>query len=66
MTVRRQPAAGSGDIMAAFNVGEAFVEPPNRECDRMWLLCGRIRAFAAIDGESTTAPGKVVPVTHAL
>lgn len=65
VTVRRQPVADNGDIVAALIEGEATVKRLKRESDRVWLLPEN-PAFAPIEGENATVLGKVVAVVRAL
>lgn len=65
VTVRQQPAADSGDIVAALIEGEATVKRLKREGDRVWLLPEN-PAFAPIEGENATVLGRVVAVVRAL
>ncbi|MFJ4844790.1 MULTISPECIES: transcriptional repressor LexA [unclassified Streptomyces] len=65
VTVRRQPTAENGDIVAAMLDGEATVKRLKQEGGHVWLLPEN-PAYAPIAGENATVLGKVVAVLRTL
>ncbi|MET9182886.1 transcriptional repressor LexA [Kitasatospora aureofaciens] len=65
VTVRRQPVAENGDIVAAMIDGEATVKQLKREDGRTWLM-PRNPAYEPINGDNATLLGKVVAVLRRL
>ncbi|WP_282792916.1 transcriptional repressor LexA [Streptomyces sp. CC224B] len=65
VTVRRQPDAASGDIVAAMLDGEATVKRLKREDGRVWLLPHNA-SYAPIPGDQATILGRVVAVMRRL
>ncbi|MFD3455049.1 transcriptional repressor LexA [Streptomyces sp. NPDC058691] len=66
VTVRRQPTAENGDIVAAMLDGEATVKRLKQQEDGpVWLLPENA-AYAPIPGENATILGKVVAVLRTL
>ncbi|WP_331731253.1 transcriptional repressor LexA [Kitasatospora sp. NBC_01300] len=65
VTVRRQPVAENGDIVAAMIDGEATVKRLKRETGRVWLMPHN-PAYEPIPGETATILGKVVAVLRRL
>ncbi|MDH6129931.1 transcriptional repressor LexA [Kitasatospora sp. GP82] len=65
VTVRRQPVAENGDIVAAMIDGEATVKRLKREDGKIWLMPHN-PAYDPIPGESATILGKVVAVLRRL
>ncbi|MGW3648700.1 transcriptional repressor LexA [Streptomyces sp. NPDC000878] len=61
VTVRRQPVAENGDIVAAMLEGEATVKRFKREDGHVWLLPHN-SAYQPIPGDEATILGKVVAV----
>ncbi|GAA2501147.1 hypothetical protein GCM10010406_42080 [Streptomyces thermolineatus] len=61
VTVRRQPVAENGDIVAAMIDGEATVKRFRREDGHVWLLPHNA-AYQPIPGDDATILGKVVAV----
>ena len=61
VTVRRQPVAENGDIVAAMLDGEATVKRFKREDGHVWLLPHN-SAYQPIAGDDATILGKVVAV----
>ncbi|MGH3312181.1 MAG: transcriptional repressor LexA [Streptomyces sp.] len=61
VTVRRQPVAENGDIVAAMLDGEATVKRFKREDGHVWLLPHNV-AYQPIAGDEATILGKVVAV----
>ncbi|MFE6687382.1 transcriptional repressor LexA [Streptomyces sp. NPDC057743] len=61
VTVRRQPVAENGDIVAAMLDGEATVKRFKREDGHVWLLPHNA-AYQPIPGDEATILGKVVAV----
>ncbi|MFF7705183.1 transcriptional repressor LexA [Streptomyces lydicus] len=61
VTVRRQPVAENGDIVAAMLDGEATVKRFKREDGHVWLLPHN-SAYQPIPGDEATILGKVVAV----
>ncbi|WP_344490516.1 transcriptional repressor LexA [Streptomyces enissocaesilis] len=61
VTVRRQPVAENGDIVAAMLDGEATVKRFKREDGQVWLLPHNA-AYQPIPGDEATILGKVVAV----
>ncbi|WP_052851384.1 transcriptional repressor LexA [Streptomyces avicenniae] len=61
VTVRRQPVAENGDIVAAMLDGEATVKRFKREDGQIWLLPHN-GAYQPIPGDEATILGKVVAV----
>lgn len=61
VTVRRQPVAENGDIVAAMLDGEATVKRFKREDNHIWLLPHNA-AYQPIPGDEATILGKVVAV----
>jgi repressor LexA len=61
VTVRRQPVAENGDIVAAMLDGEATVKRFKREDGHVWLLPHNA-AYEPIPGDDATILGKVVAV----
>ncbi|CAM5244630.1 transcriptional repressor LexA [Streptomyces] [Streptomyces violaceorubidus] len=61
VTVRRQPVAENGDIVAAMLDGEATVKRFKREDGHVWLLPHN-SAYEPIPGDDATILGKVVAV----
>ena len=61
VTVRRQPVAENGDIVAAMLDGEATVKRFKREDGHVWLL-PQNAAYQPIPGDEATILGKVVAV----
>ncbi|MDX3070945.1 transcriptional repressor LexA [Streptomyces sp. NPDC088354] len=65
VTVRRQPTAENGDIVAAMLDGEATVKRLKQEGGHVWLLPEN-PAYEPIPGEDATILGKVVAVLRTL
>ncbi|MFF3565341.1 transcriptional repressor LexA [Streptomyces sp. NPDC002574] len=65
VTVRRQPTAENGDIVAAMLDGEATVKRLKQETGHVWLLPEN-PAYEPIPGENATILGKVVAVLRTL
>ncbi|WP_232246603.1 transcriptional repressor LexA [Kitasatospora mediocidica] len=65
VTVRRQPVAENGDIVAAMIDGEATVKRLKREDGRIWLMPHNA-AYDPIPGDNATILGKVVAVLRRL
>ncbi|MFE4514727.1 transcriptional repressor LexA [Kitasatospora sp. NPDC056783] len=65
VTVRRQPVAENGDIVAAMIDGEATVKRLKREDGRIWLMPHN-PAYEPINGDNATILGKVVAVFRSL
>ncbi|MFI1524084.1 transcriptional repressor LexA [Kitasatospora cineracea] len=65
VTVRRQPVAENGDIVAAMIDGEATVKRLKREDGKIWLMPHNA-AYEPIPGEGATILGKVVAVLRRL
>ncbi|WP_103503153.1 MULTISPECIES: transcriptional repressor LexA [Streptomyces] len=65
VTVRRQPVAENGDIVAAMLDGEATVKRFKREDGQIWLLPHNA-AYQPIPGGDATILGKVVAVMRRL
>ncbi|GAA2785142.1 transcriptional repressor LexA [Kitasatospora paracochleata] len=65
LTVRRQPVAENGDIVAAMIDGEATVKRLKREDNQVWLMPDN-PAYEPIPGETATILGKVVAVLRRL
>ncbi|MFJ2581244.1 transcriptional repressor LexA [Kitasatospora aureofaciens] len=65
VTVRRQPVAENGDIVAAMIDGEATVKRLKREDGRIWLMPHN-PAYEPISGDNATILGKVVAVLRRL
>lgn len=65
VTVRRQPVAENGDIVAAMIDGEATVKRLKREDGRIWLMPHN-PAYDPIPGDNATILGKVVAVLRRL
>nr|WP_317620315.1 transcriptional repressor LexA [Streptomyces sp. CBMA156] len=65
VTVRRQPVAENGDIVAAMIDGEATVKRLKREDGRIWLMPHN-PAYELINGDNATILGKVVAVLRRL
>lgn len=65
VTVRRQPVAENGDIVAAMIDGEATVKRLKREDGRIWLMPHN-PAYDPIPGDNATILGKVVAVMRRL
>ena len=65
VTVRRQPVAENGDIVAAMIDGEATVKRLKREDGKIWLMPHNA-AYEPIPGDSATILGKVVAVLRRL
>ncbi|GAA4880922.1 transcriptional repressor LexA [Kitasatospora terrestris] len=65
LTVRRQPTAENGDIVAAMIDGEATVKRLKREDGRIWLM-PQNPAYEPIPGDDATVLGKVVAVMRRL
>ncbi len=65
VTVRRQPVAENGDIVAAMIEGEATVKRLKREDGRIWLMPHN-PAYEPIPGDNATILGKVVAVLRRL
>ena len=65
VTVRRQPVAENGDIVAAMIDGEATVKRLKREDGRIWLMPHN-SAYDPIPGDNATILGKVVAVLRRL
>ncbi len=61
VTVRRQPVAENGDIVAAMIDGEATVKRLKREDGHIWLMPHNA-AYQPIPGDNATILGKVVAV----
>lgn len=61
VTVRRQPVAENGDIVAAMLDGEATVKRFKREDGHVWLMPHNA-AYQPIPGDEATILGKVVAV----
>nr|WP_101254991.1 transcriptional repressor LexA [Streptomyces barkulensis] len=61
VTVRRQPVAENGDIVAAMLDGEATVKRFRREDGHVWLIPHNA-AYQPIPGDEATILGKVVAV----
>ncbi|MFE0457809.1 transcriptional repressor LexA [Kitasatospora sp. NPDC058965] len=65
VTVRRQPIAETGDIVAAMIEGEATVKRLKRESGGIWLMPHN-PAYEPIPGDNATILGKVVAVLRRL
>ncbi len=65
VTVRRQPVAENGDIVAAMIDGEATIKRLKREDGRIWLMPHN-PAYEPINGDNATILGKVVAVLRRL
>jgi repressor LexA len=65
VTVRQQPVAENGDIVAAMIDGEATVKTFKRRDGHVWLLPHNA-AFAPIPGDDATILGRVVAVLRRL
>ncbi|MFJ9846051.1 transcriptional repressor LexA [Kitasatospora sp. NPDC101155] len=65
VTVRRQPVAENGDIVAAMIDGEATVKRLKREDGQVWLMPHN-PAYEPINGDNATILGKVVAVLRRL
>ncbi|WP_435872050.1 transcriptional repressor LexA [Kitasatospora griseola] len=65
VTVRRQPVAENGDIVAAMIDGEATVKRLKREDGKTWLMPHNL-AYEPIPGDNATILGKVVAVLRRL
>ncbi|KJK58287.1 LexA family transcriptional regulator [Saccharothrix sp. ST-888] len=65
VTVRRQPVAENGDIVAAMIDGEATVKRLKREDGKIWLMPHN-PAYEPIVGDNATILGKVVAVLRRL
>ncbi|MFJ4832718.1 transcriptional repressor LexA [Streptomyces sp. NPDC088747] len=65
VTVRRQPVAENGDIVAAMLEGEATVKRFKREDGHVWLLPHNA-AYQPIPGDEATILGKVVAVLRRI
>ncbi|NBM19255.1 transcriptional repressor LexA [Streptomyces sp. GC420] len=65
VTVRRQPDADNGDIVAALLDGEATVKRLRRENNHVWLMPHN-PAYQPIPGDQATVLGKVVAVMRTL
>ncbi|MET7641888.1 transcriptional repressor LexA [Streptomyces sp. NPDC005438] len=65
VTVRRQPVAENGDIVAAMLDGEATVKRFKREDGHVWLLPHN-SAYQPIPGDEATILGKVVAVLRRI
>ena len=65
VTVRRQPVAENGDIVAAMIDGEATVKRLKREDGHIWLMPHNA-AYQPIPGDSATILGKVVAVLRRI
>lgn len=65
VTVRRQPVAENGDIVAAMIDGEATVKRLKREDGHIWLMPHN-SSYQPIPGDSATILGKVVAVLRRL
>ncbi|MFL6055194.1 MAG: transcriptional repressor LexA [Actinoallomurus sp.] len=65
VTVRRQPVAENGDIVAVMLDGEATVKRFKREGGHVWLLPHNA-AYRPIPGDGTTILGKVVAVLRRI
>jgi repressor LexA len=65
VTVRRQPVAENGDIVAAMLDGEATVKRFKREDGHVWLLPHNA-AYQPISGDEATILGKVVAVLRRI
>lgn len=65
VTVRQQPDADNGDVVAAMIDGEATVKTFKRTSDHVWLVPHN-EAFEAILGDEATVLGKVVAVLRRL
>ncbi|MFB7673208.1 transcriptional repressor LexA [Kitasatospora purpeofusca] len=65
VTVRRQPVAENGDIVAAMIDGEATVKRLKREDGRIWLMPHN-PVYEPINGDNATILGKVVAVLRRL
>jgi repressor LexA len=65
VTVRRQPVAENGDIVAAMIDGEATVKRLRRDDGHIWLMPHNA-AYEPIPGDSATILGKVVAVLRRL
>jgi repressor LexA len=65
VTVRRQPVAENGDIVAAMIDGEATVKRLKREDGHIWLMPHNA-AYEPIPGDNATILGKVVAVLRRL
>jgi repressor LexA len=65
VTVRRQPVAENGDIVAAMIDGEATVKRLKREDGRIWLMPHN-PSYEPIPGDNATILGKVVAVLRRL
>ncbi|WP_030237543.1 transcriptional repressor LexA [Streptomyces sp. NRRL S-350] len=65
VTVRRQPVAENGDIVAAMIDGEATVKRLKREDGKVWLMPHN-PDYQPIPGDNATILGKVVAVLRRL
>ncbi|MFF3068821.1 transcriptional repressor LexA [Kitasatospora sp. NPDC057936] len=65
VSVRRQPVAENGDIVAAMIDGEATVKRLKREDGRIWLMPHN-PAYEPINGDNATILGKVAAVLRRL
>ncbi|QGK72133.1 transcriptional repressor LexA [Allosaccharopolyspora coralli] len=65
VTVRQQPEADNGDVVAAMIDGEATVKTFKRTSDHVWLMPHN-EAFEPILGDEATVLGKVVAVLRRL
>lgn len=65
VTVRRQPDAENGDIVAAMLDGEATVKRLRRENGRVWLMAHN-PAYQPIPGDDAAILGKVVAVLRTV
>jgi repressor LexA len=65
VTVRRQPVAENGDIVAAMLEGEATVKRFKRDNGHVWLLPHNA-AYQPIPGDEATILGKVVAVLRRI
>ncbi|MFH8387522.1 transcriptional repressor LexA [Kitasatospora sp. NPDC018058] len=65
VTVRRQPVAENGDIVAAMIDGEATIKRLKRDNGQIWLMPHN-PAYEPINGDNATILGKVVAVLRRL
>ncbi|AXI79743.1 transcriptional repressor LexA [Peterkaempfera bronchialis] len=65
VTVRRQPVAENGDIVAAMIDGEATVKRLKREDGHIWLMPHNA-SYEPIPGDNATILGKVVAVLRRI
>ncbi|MFE5585628.1 transcriptional repressor LexA [Kitasatospora sp. NPDC056531] len=65
VTVRRQPVADNGDIVAAMIDGEATIKRLKRDNSGVWLMPHN-PAYEPINGDNATILGKVVAVLRRL